>query len=187
MLEQICERFGSIFNVQVVTLQGMVHANTAFELSRRKIRLLEDEQVFWGSTVNAASGRSRPAKLHHAKINGKPGVVRKVHQSLVELRMAGVRSGEIYPKAFSNENKGAYLQQLLDRYEAYLSEQALTDFAGLVDYCTPTADNTRFLLLQPAGWSRMEWDLIEKIAGSQLDIINFDEPFIPMQDSLTID
>lgn len=178
LLERMCERFGSVFNVEVETLQGMVHANTAFELSRRKIRFLEDEEAFWvirQLMLHQAEADPHSYITHQSMLN--PGVVRKVHQSLVELRLAGVRSGDIHPKDFSNESKGLYLQQLLDRYEAYLKEQALTDFAGLAEYCSPTADNTRFLLLQPAGWSRMEWDLIEKIAGSQLDIVNFDEPF----------
>lgn len=178
LLEQICERFGSIFNVQVVTLQGMVHANTAFELSRRKIRLLEDEQAFWVvRQLMLHQAEADPQSYITQKSMVNPGVVRKVHQSLIELRMAGVRSGEIYPKAFSNENKGLFLQQLLGRYETFLREHGLTDLAGLVDCCMPAANDTNFLILQPTGWSRTERCLVEKIAGSRLHIIDFDEAF----------
>lgn len=95
LLERICERFGSVFNVEVETLQGMVHANTAFELSRRKIRFLEDEQVFWvirQLMLHQAEADPHSYITHQSMLN--PGVVRKVHQSLVELRLAGVRSGE---------------------------------------------------------------------------------------------
>lgn len=178
LLERICERFGSIFNVEVQTLQGMVHANTAFELARRRLRLLDEDQLFWVvRQLMLHQVEAEPQSYITQKSMVHPGVVRKVHQSLVELRLAGVRSGEFHSNDFMNRNKGLFLQQLLGRYETFLREHGLTDLAGLVDCCKPAANETNFLILQPTGWSRTEWCFVEKIAGSRLHIIDFDEPF----------
>ncbi|WP_339221916.1 hypothetical protein [Paenibacillus sp. FSL W7-1332] len=99
LLERICERFGSIFNVEVQTLQGMVHANTALELAGRRLRLLDEDQLFWVvRQLMLHQAEAAPHSYITQKSMVNAGVVRKVHQSLVELRIAGVRSGEIHER-----------------------------------------------------------------------------------------
>lgn len=178
LLEQVSGRYGSIFNVEVQTLQGLVRGNTKLILARRRLRFIDEEQLFWVvHQIMMQVAEAEPQCYIDKKSMLNPGIVNKIHQTLVELRMAGVRSEEVREECFTNKQKGAYLQQLLARYEAYLRENALTDAAGLEEFCVPTGEETLFILLQPADWSKIEWRLIEKIAGKRLCVIDFDTPF----------
>ncbi|ETT65653.1 hypothetical protein MHI43_05265 [Paenibacillus sp. FSL H8-0457] len=98
-LEQIANVSALFLMWKLRHFRACVHANTAFELSCRKIRFLKAKQVFWVvRQLMLNQAEADPCSYITQKSMVNAGVVRKVHQSLVELRIAGVRSGEIHER-----------------------------------------------------------------------------------------
>lgn len=178
LLEQICKRYGSVFNVEIQTLRAVVVAKTKLELFRRQIRLLEEGQTFWIVRFLMKQLAEADPRCYITESMLKPGIVDRVHRTITEMRLACIRSGEIKVEHFTNPLKGRYLQQLLTCYEAYLLENKLTDFAGLSEYLKkPEADETIYLSAVPTGWSRAERQMIEKMARDRLCLLSSDAPF----------
>lgn len=177
LLEQICKRYGAVFNVEIQTLRANVIANTKIELFRGQIRLLEEGQIFWIVRFLMKQLAEADPKCYITETLLKPGIVHKVHRAIKELRLAGICSDGVRSEAFTNPEKGRYLRQLLARYEMYLRENRQTDFVGLADYMRQKADGTIYLAIEPTGWSRAEYSMMEKIAGDRMQVLEPDAPF----------
>ncbi|MUT65660.1 PD-(D/E)XK nuclease family protein [Paenibacillus sp. NEAU-GSW1] len=177
LLEQICTRHGAIFNVDIQTLRGVAVEKTKLELFRRQIRLLDEGQIFWivRHLMRSLAADNQTPYITEAML--KPGIVDKVYRAVRELRLAGIRSDHVKADRFSNPDKGGYLQQLLTHYEEYLRDHRETDFAGLIDYVKPQTDDTLYIAIEPTGWTWAERQMIEKLAGDRLCILDADEPF----------
>lgn len=179
LLEQICKRHRAIYNIEVQTLRGVVIEKTKLELFRRQIRLLDEGQTFWivRSLMKQLAAGNQTRYITEDML--KPGIVDKVHRAVSEMRLAGIRSDTVMTEAkFTSSDKGDYIHQLLSQYEDYLGDHNQTDFTGLLDYLRPgTDDDTFFLAMEPTGWSWMERNMIDKIAGDRLCVLESDPPF----------
>lgn len=177
LLEQICKRYGSVYNVEVQTLHGVVTDKAKLELFRRKIRLLDARQTFWIVRLMMKQLAEADPTCYITTDMLKPGIVDKVHRALTEIRMAGLDSDRVQADHFTNPAKGRYLRQLLARYEAYLKEQNQSDFAGLTAFIMPSSEDALYLAIEPTGWARTERSLIDLLAGDRLYLLESDKPF----------
>jgi len=177
LLEQICKRYGAIFNVEVQTLRGIVTAKAKSELFRRKISLLDEEQTVWVVRQLMKQLAEENPKSYITESMLKPGIVNQVNRALSDMRLAGIHSDEVKAEYFTNLHKGEYLKQLLATYETYLRGNGRTDFAGLADYLKPGADDIVYLKFAQIGWTQVEQRMIEKISGGHLCFLDSEAPF----------
>ncbi|MGF9913342.1 PD-(D/E)XK nuclease family protein [Paenibacillus ehimensis] len=177
LLEQICKRYEAVFNVEVQTLRGTVTANTKSELFRRNIRLLDEGQAVWvvRELMKQLAIENPMSYINESML--KPGIVNQLNRVIFDMRLAGLRSDEVKAECFTNLHKGEYLKRLLAAYETYLRKNYLTDAAGLADYLKPGGDETIYLALAPTGWTLVERNMIHKLSGERLCILNSDAPF----------
>ena len=91
--------------------------------------------------VHAARAHSELRYFH--PVAGLPGFARALSNTIGELRLAGIRPGEL----ISHGEPGQDLAQLLERYESELEEQRLADLAGVLDLATAAARESRHRLL----------------------------------------
>ncbi|WP_141336167.1 PD-(D/E)XK nuclease family protein [Paenibacillus sp. tmac-D7] len=185
LLEQICKRYGAIFNVEVQTLRGIVIASAKSELFRRKISLLDEEQAVWIVRQLMKQLAEENPKSYITESMLKPGIVNKVNRAISDMRLAGVCSEEVKAEHFTNLHKGEYLKRLLAAYETYLRENGRTDVAGLAEYLKPGADDTVYLALTPTGWTWVEQNMIHKLSGDRLCFLDSDAPFYINEDFST--
>lgn len=177
LLEQICKRYGAVFNVEVQTLRGIVTAHTKSELFRRKIRLLDEGQAVWvvRELMKQLALENPMSYINESML--KPGIVNQVNRVISDMRLAGLRSDEVKAECFTNLHKGEYLKRLLALYEKYLQENGRTDAAGLADYLNPGGGETVYLALAPTGWTLVERNMIHKLSGERLCILDSEAPF----------
>lgn len=185
LLEQICNRYGAVFNVEAQTLRGIVTAKTKSELFRRKISLLDEGQAVWvvRELMKQLAIENPMTYINESML--RPGIVNQVNRVISDMRLAGLRSDEVKAECFTNQRKGEYLKRLLASYETYLRENGRTDVAGLVDYLKPEGDETVYLAFVPTGWSLVERNMIHKLSGDRLCFLDSDAPFYKNEDFST--
>lgn len=107
LLEQICKRYGAVYNVDVQTLRGLMIDRTKLELYRRKIQLLDEEQPFWvvRSIMKQLATGQTLRYINEEML--KPGIVDRIHRAIIEMRLAAIRSDDIQARLFTNPDKGA--------------------------------------------------------------------------------
>ncbi|OBR63958.1 hypothetical protein A7K91_11220 [Paenibacillus oryzae] len=177
LLEQLCKRYGAVFNVEVQTLRGIVTAHTKSELFRRNISLLDEGQSVWvvRELMKQLAIESPMIYINESML--KPGIVNQVNRVISDMRLAGLRSDKVKAECFTNLHKGEYLKRLLAAYETYLRKNNVTDAAGLAEYLKPGRDETVYLALAPTGWSLLERNMIHKLSGERLCILDSEAPF----------
>ncbi|AHV95609.1 PD-(D/E)XK nuclease family protein [Paenibacillus sabinae] len=185
LLEQICKRYGAVFNVEVQTLRGIVTAKTKSELFRRKISLLDEGQAVWvvRELMKQLAIENPMTYINESML--KPGIVNQVNRVISDMRLAGLRSDEVKAECFTNLHKGKYLKRLLASYETYLKENGRTDVAGLADYLKPGGDETVYLAFVPTGWTLVERNMIHKLSGDRFCFLDSDAPFYKNEDFST--
>ncbi|CAM4499190.1 RecB family exonuclease [Paenibacillus endophyticus] len=177
LLELICNRHGALFNVEVKTIRGIIEAKAKLELFQRKIHLLDEGQAVWIIRLLMKQLAEETSECYITHSMMKPGIVEKVYHAISEMRMAGICSEDMKMDYFTNPDKGMYLQQLLNRYETYLLEHGQIDFGGLSEYLKHGTDGAIYLALSPTGWTRVEHQMMEKLAGKCLCFLDSETPF----------
>ncbi|QCT01578.1 ATP-dependent nuclease subunit B-like protein [Paenibacillus algicola] len=182
LLEQICKRYGAIFNIEVQTPWGVVTANAKSELFRRKVTLLDEDQVVWVVRQLMKQLAEKNPEGYITESLLKPGIVKQVSCAITDMRLAGIDSDEVWVEHFTSQRKGEYLKRLLAAYEVYLLEHARTDFAGLAPYLKPGTGDKLYLTIAPSGWTQVEQIMIHKLSAGQLCILDAEDPFYINQD-----
>jgi ATP-dependent helicase/nuclease subunit B len=177
LLKRMCKRYGAVFNVEVQTLRGIVIADAKTELFRRSIRLLNEEQAVWVIRLLMKQLAEENPKSYITESMLKPGIVNKVNRAISDMRMAGIRSDEVRAELFTNVHKGEYLIRLLAAYEAYLQVNGRTDAAGMAEYLKRGASDTVYLAITPTGWTWVERNMIHKLSGDRLCLLDPEVPF----------
>ncbi len=177
LLEQICKRYGAVFNVEIQTLRGIVTAHAKSELFRRKVSLLDEGQAVWivRGLMKQLAIENPMSYISESML--KPGIVNQVNRVISDMRLAGLRSNDVKAECFTNLHKGEYLKRLLGSYETYLRKNNVTDAARLADYLKPGEDETVYLALAPTGWTLGERNMISKLSRDRLCILDSDAPF----------
>ncbi|WP_138494061.1 PD-(D/E)XK nuclease family protein [Paenibacillus pinistramenti] len=177
LLEQMCRRYGAVFHVEVQTLRGLVTKHAKLEMFRKQITLLDEMQSLWVVRYLMKQLTEKDQVSYITDSMLKLGIVRSVHHTLMEMRLAGIQAKDVKAEHFTNLSKGEYLQRLLALYESYLAEHKLTDFAGLIEYVNGKEEDTRYLAFSWAGWSRIERLMLERLAGERLCLMEAGAPF----------
>ncbi len=103
-----------------------------------------------------------------------PGTGRILWGAIQELRLAGVRSGDLRPDALVAAAKSEELKSLLAAYEALLAESKLADTATIFSEALaelanqPPPDGRLVITPDTAGWCHLERELIQRLPGRHI-------------------
>jgi ATP-dependent helicase/nuclease subunit B len=113
-------------------------------------------------------------KRYFSQMGDDPGTGRILWATIREMRLAGVRSGDLRTDALVAPAKSEELKDLLAAYEAFLSAAKLADTATIFTEATAElarqapADGRFVLTPDTAGWSPLERALIERMPGRHI-------------------
>lgn len=108
------------------------------------------------------------------RMGDDPGTGRILWGAIHELRLAGVRSGDLRPDALVAPAKSEELKSLLAAYEAFLAGSKLADTAAVFAEALAEVERAHVaggrLVLTPdsAGWCPLERELIRRLAGRHI-------------------
>ena len=114
---------------------------------------------------------------YFGELKPSPGIIRALYNSLYALRMDGMKSDDLSPKSFINEQKGQEIRLILKSYEEELERNKFIDLPGLYFMALESADNTPadqgkyFLILQNSSLSKLETEFLAKVAGEDLILV----------------
>ncbi|WP_077212002.1 PD-(D/E)XK nuclease family protein [Bacillus dakarensis] len=179
--EWISREYGPVPNVTVKIMKEFVYDYGKLSLHKSKKRLMKEGESYWliYSILNEL--------LHEGKWDFQanllsPGFVGAFHQAVIDLRHAGVDANKISPKQFEQYEKGKLMQELLQRYEEYLSQHALVDFPGLLPYLSsvedrPATQRPLIIIHEHVRLSKIEHDMLSRLTGNQYEVLRGDLPF----------
>ncbi len=130
-LDAVARSGQPVLNVRVKTLRHMVLELASSEMARRGVTFLHGVQaeimvsrLFEG--LRASGGG------YTTGLASGPGLTKALAQAIRDLRLAGLRSGDLRVRAFEVPRKGGEVRGLLGAYEKALEGEGLVDYAGLL-------------------------------------------------------
>jgi RecB family exonuclease len=104
----------------------------------------------------------------------QPTMAQALWMTVRELRMAGVKSGDLKATAFQTPAKHAEMRALLDAYERFLADNKRADMAAVyeeavehADWC-PIQPHDCWIELPDAQWAPLQQRLIDKLPGERI-------------------
>jgi ATP-dependent helicase/nuclease subunit B len=115
-----------------------------------------------------------PEPGYFRRLSGQPAMAHALWATLRELRMAGLKSGDLDPQAFESTVKHAELQALVAAYERYLVENRRGDLATVYeealdhrDWC-PIRDEDCWTELPETSWAPLQIRLFDCLPGEHV-------------------
>lgn len=178
LLERISTGYGPVLNTEIETLEGLVAKRTRLELHKRGLTALTGRDAYW-ITYSLLGDLVREQQGFLAVEQLTPGLIRAFHQALLELREAGITSGQLDEDCFENSQKGHFLHALLARYEKVLEGRKLADFAVLV-HLLPEGTIVRdtFITHEAVLAARMKQEAFNRLSGGAGTILPLGQPFL---------
>ncbi|MFC0212431.1 PD-(D/E)XK nuclease family protein [Paenibacillus chartarius] len=185
-LMRICREIGPVTNVEVQTVQSFVKGHVQFSLYKQEITLISEQRSFW--MIHHFMEQMAAAPDAYISMDQvKPGIVMHVHQSIMDLRHAGVRSEELRDDHFLSREKGSYVRNLLSAYERWLERRNWTDFPGLMPYITAALpENVELLMPDPMLLSPVSARMVERLSNGRITRIQVDPFFFAEQSTLSL-
>jgi ATP-dependent helicase/nuclease subunit B len=180
--EALAEEGGSWVNLHFMTLPALAQQVVGAELSKQGIKFISSTGSLF--LVDKIFRRVKDeAKLDYFdKIEATTGIVRALQNSLIALRMAGLKSTDLRSLEFIKEQKGKEVILLLQAYEDELDKGKLIDLAGLYELALKRIGARRkekelYLAFQDRPLGGLEREFLQKIAGENLFLIPQDPVF----------
>jgi ATP-dependent helicase/nuclease subunit B len=141
--EGLAQRLGGFAGVHAITLVEFAADLARPAMATRGLGPLSrlGREAVAARVAHAAGAASE--LRYFAPVAGLPGFARALANTIGELRLTGVRPGEL----INQGEPGQDLASLLARYESELAEQRLVDLAGVLALATKAARESRHRLL----------------------------------------
>lgn len=180
-LESVARTGQPVVNVHIKTLRGMAMDLAGPEMTQAGVKTL--------SPLAAIFLMERVWSRCQSQLEGYLGSVRpgarffgKLHQTLLQLRMAGKTGKKMDPSHFEAVSKGREVAQLLMAYEAELERGGWVDEAGCLQKAIarlrsdPSACTALGLVIFPEDqlWSGLEKQFIETLPTEQRRVLPVD-------------
>ena len=134
LLEQVALAGVPWLGLRPATATNIASELVQVDLARQGLR--EVGEVTAGLLVEEALaevGRSAaPGRGYFARVAQTPGLVSAVYSSVIEVRLAGIRAGDLSSGHFVDPDKGREFVALLQGYERRLKERRLVDRADVL-------------------------------------------------------
>ncbi len=180
-LESVARSGRPVINLQIKTLRGLAMDLAGPELLRNGLTPLSKlAAVFLMERVWARCHGGLEGYL--ASVHPGTRFFRRLHQSLLQIRMTGKPSTEIDPGRFEVDSKGREIKTLLEAYVEELEKNRLVDEAGVYQVAleqmekNPSTHEELDLVVYPEDmeWKGLEKKLIEAIPLDQRKVLPVD-------------
>ncbi|WP_307207688.1 PD-(D/E)XK nuclease family protein [Paenibacillus harenae] len=161
LTERVVRDYGAVLHTEIRTLTSWVLQLTELSLAQLRIRYISREEAYW--VIHKLLVQASVAGEAYLRgISITPGVVRAFAEAVVELREAGLQARDIRPSHFESKAKGDCMQRLLDRYEQYLIEHQVSDFAGLLPIVRKLPKRHELIVTDPIdAWPVVHREMLE--------------------------
>jgi ATP-dependent helicase/nuclease subunit B len=171
-----------------VNLHFAILASLAQEIAGAELSSLGVRQISWATSLFIVDRIFRSLKEegkldYFGELEASSGIIRAIYRSILALRLAGLKSKDLYPESFISKNKGKEVIFFLKNYEEELNKGKLIDLAGLYSFAIEKAETMKcndkkfFLCLRDQALTRMELNFLTKIAGENLILVPQDPIF----------
>lgn len=168
LIERVCREYGAVLQTEVRTLEAWVLQLAELRLAQEKVRYIGSEEAYW-IIQHLLTEASADGIAYLAGMSVSPGIVRAFAEAVTELREAGIEASGLMPSHFETVEKGACVQQLLERYEQYLKENRLTDFSGLIHWVRKLPKQRVMVIIADAPdlWSAVRREMLEVLTAAE--------------------
>ncbi|MBD2872552.1 PD-(D/E)XK nuclease family protein [Paenibacillus arenilitoris] len=171
-LEQVSRHFGSVLNTDVRTLEGWVLDRSKLLLAKKGLRYLPNTESKWIICrllqESAAAGSDYLSGIVHT-----PGLTDVFHQAIMDLRESCVKAANLETEMFEHAVKGAFIKELLNRYEGWLKGSGLVDWAGLNEILGQSVETADIIVIdEPLLQSRLNRMLVHKLTAGNYAILS---------------
>jgi len=184
--EALVNRGGPWVNLHFATLTRLARETAALELSAQGLKLISQANTLF--LVDRVFRRLKAAKKlkYFGEVEATTGIVRALRHSLLSLRMAGWRSGDLKPGQFistveGEPKKGEEVILILREYEDELEKEKLIDQPGLLELAlkevrkalrkspvSAARESEFYLYIQDRPLDFLEAELLKTLAGDRL-------------------
>lgn len=170
-------------NLHFATLPSLAQEIASPELSKNGIKQISRAASMFIVNKIFRELKDEGKLAYFNELDANSGVIRAIHRSLSALRMAGIRSKDLYSKNFIKEDKGQEVILFLKKYEQILEEKRLIDLPGLYSFAVERAEeyfrdaHKFFLCPQNASLDSIEKEFLNRIARKNLVIVPQDPVF----------
>ncbi len=183
-LETVTRGGQAAVNVRIKTLKGMTLDLAGPEVTRQGLKLISDQA---GELLidRIWARRRKKSRGYLSSLEVTPGLVQMLYSAVSDLRLAGIRSGELRITNFEVDDKGRELKAILKDFENELKSGHRIDYTGALRMAArrlhddPAALPGDALVLIPADMvdcTVLEQALLEAIPEQKKRIIPVDLP-----------
>lgn len=187
-LERASRECGPVLNAEAVTLEAWALDRVKLVLAKRGLRYVTASETKWIVCMllekMQASGQGQSAYVGELVLT--PGLTDVIHDALLELRECGVRPNSLDLEAFESAAKGAFLRELLSRYEGWLAANQLVDWAGLAltadEITFPSSDAPMLIVAPEVLRSAADRKLLNRLSGDRYRLLVAEPSFLDAED-----
>ncbi|KRE50668.1 PD-(D/E)XK nuclease family protein [Paenibacillus sp. Soil724D2] len=166
-LHQVCRAYGHVLNVEVQTIESIALKQAALKLFQQKKTVIRPQQSFWIiQQIMMELTKGKDPYLSEAMIT--PGMVSCFHRSIEDLRQAFVHAKDLELSQFIDHRKGAYLREVLLRYEKMLHAHHFVDQMLIAQLVDVEKDDTIFIMPENSSLTQARQMILQTIAGERL-------------------
>ncbi|SDO86807.1 PD-(D/E)XK nuclease superfamily protein [Paenibacillus sp. yr247] len=185
-LHQVCRDYGHVLNVEVQTIESLALKQAALKLFQQKKRVIRPKQSFWIiQQIMMELTKGEDPYLSEAMIT--PGMVSCFHRSIEDLRQAFVHAKDLELFQFIDHRKGAYLREVLLRYEKILQAYHFVDQMLISQLVDAEKDGTMFIMPENSLLTKAQQTTLQTIAGERLVKPKFGLPFTATESDFPAD
>lgn len=170
-------------NFRAATAAGLAAGVIEQELTAGNLEVLSNTELLTivDDIFNSLTDSGKLKYFERHPIN--KGMVEAMMETLKELRLCGITSGDLKPNSFLNESKGKDIQTILSEYEHIIKEKSLVDDAGLImmalKHRGKINDTTerKFIVCSHHFLRGIEREFLEQLAGDNLITAGEDSVF----------
>ncbi|MFC2165411.1 PD-(D/E)XK nuclease family protein [Acidobacteriota bacterium] len=172
--ESLAREAQSWVNLRFMTLAALAQDVAGLEISRRKLRgstgsvsLFVVERIF-------RELQDEGKFEYFGELEVSSGLIRAFLRSVLDLRLAGMKSGDLDATQFINAKKGREIILILQRYEEDLARLGLIDKAGVYEVAIEELEkkgvdeSVHYLCFPDHPLAGLERAFLDKLAGDRL-------------------
>jgi ATP-dependent helicase/nuclease subunit B len=181
--EALAVQGGSWVNLHFVTLPSLAHEVSGLELSRQGLKEITSTTSLFLADKIFRELKEEGRLDYFGNVEVSSGIIRAIRRSLIELRMAGLRSRDISASSFIDEIKCKEITLFLRKYEEELEKAKLIDLPGVYSFAIQNIQTTRpsdeplLLCLENQPFRKLEMELLKKIARKDLIVVPRDPAY----------
>lgn len=172
--ESLAREGQSWVNLRFMTLPALAQGVAGLEVSKRKLRRSTGSVSIFVMERIFRELQEEGKFTYFEKLEISSGLIRAFMRSVLDLRLAGAKSGDLESDQFINLDKGKEIILILQRYEEDLSRLGLIDQAGVYELAIEELekrgldDSVHYLCLQDHPLAGLERAFLEKLASDSL-------------------